>query len=157
MNLNWKLQRSGSGRRSERAHTSITLLVYGSPVQREAALVKSVAEQRETTDTDKLHHQPRVGVLLRNRHGNNPPQYDVKGSKRVKRQYSNPCLSNVYSIFDPCFKTSMTVKVCLSSTTNGCFDNIDTDGYVKCNAHYSTYHSTACNKTVALVTKCSCA
>ena len=139
------------------AHISITLLVYGSPVQREIALAKSVAEQRENPDTDKLHHQPRVGVIPRNRHDNNPPQYDVKGPKRVKRQYSNPCLSKVYSIFDPCFNTSMTVKVCLKSTTKGCFKNIGPGAYVKCNTHYSTHHSTTCNKTVAIVTDCSCA
>ena len=139
------------------AHVSITLLVYGSPVQREVALVKSVAEQRETPDTDKLHYHPRAGIIRHNRHGNNRLQYDVKGAKRVKRHYSNPCISEVSSIFYPCFNTSFVVKVCLNSTTNGCFDNIDTDGYGKCNAHYSTHHSTTCNKTVALVTKCSCA
>ena len=139
------------------AHISITLLVYGSPVQREVALVKSVAEQRENPDTDKLHNHPRAGVIPHNLHGNNPPQYDVKGPKRVKRQYSNPCLSNVYSIFDPCFNTSIIVKVCLKSTTKGCMHNIKKYGYPKCNAHYSTHHSTTCNKTVALVTKCSCA
>ena len=138
------------------AHISITLLVYGSPVQREVALVKSVAEQRENPDSDRLHHQPRVGVIPRNRHGNKPPQYDVKGAKRVKRQYSNPCLSEVSSVFDPCFNTSITVKVCLKSTTNGCFHNIKNNGFPKCNAHYSTYHSMRCNKTVAFATKCSC-
>ena len=139
------------------AHISITLLVYGSPVQREVALVKSVAEQRENPDADRLHHQPRVGVIPRNRHGNNPPQYDVKGAKRVKRQYSNPCLSKVYSMFDPCFKTSIKVKVCLNSATKGCFHNMKEYGFAKCDAHYSTHHSTRCNKTVAFVTQCSCA
>ena len=138
------------------AHLSITLLVYGSPVQREIAPVKSVAEQREMPDTDKLHNHRRIGVIPRNRHGNSRPRYDFKGAKRVKR-FSNPCISTVSSIFDPCFNTSIAVKVCLDSTTNGCFDNIGTDGYGKCKAHYSTYHSTTCNKTVAIVTKCSCA
>ena len=137
------------------AHVSITLLVYGSPVQREVALVKSVAEQRENPDTDRLHHQPRVGVIPRNRHGNNPPQYDVKGAKRFKRQSSNPCISNVFAKRHHCFDTPISVKVCLKSTTKGCFNN--KRGYGKCNKHYSTYHSMRCNKTIAFVTDCSCA